>query len=103
MSQKSILTIAGSDSISGAGIQQDIKIGQKLSTYVATAITAITVQDSKQIHYFQNLSENILQDQIIKIIDDLKIDFIKIGMISCPKQMQKIFNNAIAQGNQGKA
>ena len=86
-----ILSIAGSDSISGAGIQQDIKVGQKLKTYIATAISTITVQDSSKIHYFENLNPKILQDQILAILNDLSINIIKIGMISCPHQMQKIF------------
>jgi hydroxymethylpyrimidine kinase/phosphomethylpyrimidine kinase len=87
---KIILSIAGSDSIAGAGIQQDIKVGQRLQTYVATAISAVTVQNSSTICYFQNLSPKILQDQILTILDDLQIDFIKIGMVACPMQMQKI-------------
>jgi hydroxymethylpyrimidine/phosphomethylpyrimidine kinase len=94
--QKSILSIAGSDSISGAGIQRDIKVGQKLKTHVATAISAITVQDSSKIHYFQNLSPKIFQDQILAILNDLQIDFIKIGMVSCPEQM-RIISDIITQ------
>ncbi|MGE0242430.1 MAG: bifunctional hydroxymethylpyrimidine kinase/phosphomethylpyrimidine kinase [Nitrososphaeraceae archaeon] len=75
------LSIAGSDPSSGAGIQADIKTFSSLGVYGCSAITAITVQNSKQITDIFPVSAEIVIKQIKVILEDLNIQAIKIGMV----------------------
>ena len=76
-----ILVIAGSDSCSGAGIQADLKAVTFMGGYCCTAITAVTAQNTVGVHSMFLLPVSIVVSQIKAIIDDLKIDAIKIGML----------------------
>jgi len=76
-----ILVIAGSDSCGGAGIQADIKTATTLKTYCATAITCLTAQNSQKIYDIFYPPTSFLNKQIEVILDDIKIDIIKIGML----------------------
>lgn len=77
-----VLTIAGSDSSGGAGIQADLKTFSALGVYGASAITAITAQNTQGVHSQCALSPQIVYDQIIAVIDDLHPSFVKVGMLS---------------------
>ena len=77
-----VLTIAGSDSSGGAGIQADLKTFFSLGVYGASAITAITAQNTQGVHSQCALSPQIVYDQIIAVIDDLHPSFVKVGMLS---------------------
>jgi hydroxymethylpyrimidine/phosphomethylpyrimidine kinase len=77
----SILTIAGSDSCGGAGIQADIKTITSLGAHALTAVTAITVQNSLGIVETYDIPERVICLQIKTIIDDLFPDAVKIGML----------------------
>ena len=77
-----VLTIAGSDSSGGAGIQADLKTFSSLGVYGASAITAITAQNTQGVHSQCALSSQIVYDQIIAVIDDLHPSFVKVGMLS---------------------
>lgn len=79
---KVALSIAGSDSSGGAGIQADIKTFSALGVYGATAITAITAQNTLGVHSQLSLPPQIVHDQIIAVIDDLSPSVIKIGMLA---------------------
>ena len=76
-----ILSIAGSDSIGGAGIQADIKTATSLKTYIATAITCITSQDSRKVYEISYLSTDLVKNQIEVVLNDIKINAIKTGML----------------------
>ena len=76
------LTIAGSDSCGGAGIQADIKTMSALGVYAASAITAITVQNTKGVYGIQNVEPEIVKGQIEAVMDDIPPDAIKIGMVN---------------------
>jgi hydroxymethylpyrimidine/phosphomethylpyrimidine kinase len=76
-----ILIIAGSDSIGGAGLQADIKTATSLKTYAATAITCLTAQDSAKVYDIFYPPVDFLVGQINAVLDDIKIDAIKIGML----------------------
>lgn len=96
MRMKSVLTIAGSDPISGAGIQADLKTFSTLGVYGFTAITAITVQNTKTISRIFPLPSYLIAEQIKSIISDSKPDAIKVGMVynrSIIFQLQKILND----------
>src|SRR5437870_4730256 len=76
-----ILSIAGSDSGGGAGIQADIKTVTALGGYAMTAITAVTVQDSTGVHAFHPVPPNIVAEQIRVVLADIGADAIKTGML----------------------
>ncbi|MDR1730344.1 MAG: bifunctional hydroxymethylpyrimidine kinase/phosphomethylpyrimidine kinase [Prevotellaceae bacterium] len=76
-----VLTIAGSDSCGGAGIQADIKTISSLGAYACSAITAITAQNTLGVRSIQGISPSVLKDQIEAVFDDLTIDAVKTGML----------------------
>ncbi|WP_059102530.1 bifunctional hydroxymethylpyrimidine kinase/phosphomethylpyrimidine kinase [Shouchella shacheensis] len=76
-----VLTIAGSDSGGGAGIQADIKTCQELSVYTTTAITAITVQNTCGVKSVEPLAPALVQRQIEAVLEDIGADVVKTGML----------------------
>ena len=76
-----ILTIAGSDSSGGAGIQADVRTITMLGGYAMTAITAITAQDTTGIHAIEVLSPEMVAAQIDACVNDIGVDAVKIGML----------------------
>lgn len=77
-----ILSIAGSDSSGGAGIQADIKTCTALGCYAATAITAVTVQNTLGVTDVQIIDPKIVTGQIEAVLEDIQIDAIKFGMLA---------------------
>lgn len=77
-----IFSIAGSDCSGGAGIQADIKTISALGGYAAAAITAVTVQNTMGVQAVHSVPAAIVRAQIEAVMDDLKPDAIKIGMIN---------------------
>ena len=77
-----VLSIAGSDSSGGAGIQADLKTFSALGVYGATAITAITAQNTQGVNSQFALPPQMVYDQITAVIDDLNLSVVKIGMLS---------------------
>jgi hydroxymethylpyrimidine/phosphomethylpyrimidine kinase len=78
---KRVLTIAGSDSGGGAGIQADIKTISACGCYAMTAITAITVQNTLGVTGVHPVPEHFVEDQINAVLSDIGADAIKIGML----------------------
>lgn len=76
-----VLSIAGSDSIGGAGIQADIKACTALGAYAMTAITAITAQNTKGVDSYVAVDDDMLRAQLQSVISDVRPDAIKIGML----------------------
>ncbi|MGE4518799.1 MAG: hydroxymethylpyrimidine/phosphomethylpyrimidine kinase, partial [Desulfobacteraceae bacterium] len=79
---KTALTIAGSDSSGGAGIQADLKTFQANMVFGMSVITAVTVQNTKGVTNVQNIDPEIVRGQIEDLFEDIKIDAVKIGMLS---------------------
>lgn len=77
-----VLIIAGSDSGGGAGIQADIKAVSALGGYAATAITAITVQNTLGVTGIHAVPEQIIAEQMRAVLDDIGADVIKTGMLA---------------------
>ena len=77
-----VLSIAGSDSSGGAGIQADLKTFSALGVYGATAITAITAQNTQGVYAQFALAPQMVYDQIVAVLDDLHPSYVKIGMLS---------------------
>jgi len=80
-----VLTIAGSDSGGGAGIQADIKTISACGCYAASAITAITVQNTLGVQSVEPVSVPTIEGQIRAVLDDIGADAIKIGMLHSAK------------------
>jgi len=78
---RAALTIAGSDSSGGAGIQADMKTMSALGIYSCTVITAITAQNTSNVDYILPLDADIIKKQIMSILSDIPIHAIKIGMV----------------------
>ena len=79
---RTALTIAGSDSSGGAGIQADLKTFQAHGVFAMTAITAVTVQNTRKVYAIQEISPDIVKGQILCLFDDIAIHAVKIGMVS---------------------
>lgn len=86
------LSIAGSDPSSGAGIQADIKTFSSLGVYGCSVITAITVQNTKEIIEIFPIPSEIVIKQIKAILEDIKIQSIKIGMVYDELIIAKIYD-----------
>ena len=76
-----MLAIAGSDSGGGAGIQADIKTITALGGYAATAITALTAQDTRGVHDIHRVPPAFVAPQIALVLDDIGADAVKTGML----------------------
>ena len=81
MAEGRVLIIAGSDSGGGAGVQADIKTVTILGGYAATAITAITAQDTTDVHEIWPIPPRIVAAQAQAVLADIGADAIKIGML----------------------
>ncbi|MCQ4725170.1 bifunctional hydroxymethylpyrimidine kinase/phosphomethylpyrimidine kinase [Anaerotignum faecicola] len=79
---KNVLTIAGSDSCGGAGIQADIKTFCAHGTYAMSVITAVTVQNTMGVFGCQDISPEIISGQIDAIFTDIDVSAVKVGMVS---------------------
>ena len=84
------MTIAGSDSCGGAGVQADIKTMSALGVYAASAITAITVQNTLGVYAIQDINPEIVKGQIEAVMDDIHPDAIKVGMVNNCATIQAI-------------
>jgi hydroxymethylpyrimidine/phosphomethylpyrimidine kinase len=76
-----VLTIAGSDSGGGAGIQADLKTISACGCYGMSAITAITVQNTVGVHGIHTIPVEVVKEQIKAVLDDIGANAIKIGML----------------------
>ena len=76
-----VLSIAGSDSSGGAGIQADIKTLSALGVYGATAITAITAQNTQGVHAQHALPPQMVRDQIVAVVEDLSPAVVKSRLL----------------------
>ena len=79
---KRALTIAGSDSGGGAGIQADLKTFGALGVYGASAITAVTAQNTVTVSRIQEIDPEVVAAQIEAVIEDIGFDAVKTGMLA---------------------
>lgn len=78
---KTVLTIAGSDSCGGAGVQTDIKIISMLGAYAVSAVTALTAQNTLGVHDIYEIPADFIGKQIDSLADDFEIAAVKTGML----------------------
>ena len=85
-----VLTIAGSDSGGGAGIQADLKTFAALGCYGMTAITALTAQNTQGVQGIYGVDASFLKAQIAAVVDDIGVDAVKIGMLHAPEVVEVV-------------
>ena len=84
------LTIAGSDSGGGAGIQADLKTFSALGVYGASVITALTAQNTHTVSAIHDAPPAFIAQQIDAVFGDIRIDAVKIGMLSRPEVIEVV-------------
>ncbi|QXM06434.1 bifunctional hydroxymethylpyrimidine kinase/phosphomethylpyrimidine kinase [Crassaminicella indica] len=89
---KHCLTIAGSDSSGGAGIQADLKTFSAHATFGMSIITAVTAQNTQGVFDVQDITPTVIANQIKAIFDDIHVHGIKIGMVSKTETIEIIAN-----------
>lgn len=87
-----ILSIAGSDPSSGAGIQSDVRTFTDLGAHALTVITSITSQNTTKFGKVESVSSKMIKNQIDSVFSDFKIDAIKIGMIFDTMSIKAIYS-----------
>ena len=87
------LTIAGSDSGGGAGIQADLKAMSALGVYGASVITAVTAQNTQAVTAVHGIPLDVISAQIEAVLSDLDVGAIKIGMLATPED-----HHTVAEG-----
>ena len=88
-----ILTIAGSDSGGGAGVQADLKVITALGGYGMSVITAITAPNTLGVIAIQDVDLAVIEAQIDAVLNDIGADSIKIGMLASPEIVQVVANS----------
>ena len=84
------LTIAGSDSGGGAGLQADLKVFTVLGVYGMSAVTSVTAQNTTGVHGIYNLSPEAVGAQIDAVVGDIGVDALKTGMLATPELVQTV-------------
>ena len=88
-----VLTVAGSDSGGGAGIQADIKTITLLGSYAASALTALTAQNTKGVASIHSLPPSFITSQLNSVLSDIPIDVVKTGMLHTPAIVSALAEN----------
>ncbi len=84
------LTIAGSDSGGGAGIQADLKTFSALGVYGASVITVLTAQNTRGVDAIFEISADFIKQQIDTVVSDLNVDAVKLGMLYRPAIIEEV-------------
>ena len=85
-----VLTIAGSDSGGGAGVQADLKVITSLGGYGLSVITAITAQNTLGVTRIQDIDLDVIEAQIDAVLLDIGADIVKIGMLASPEIVRTV-------------
>ncbi|MCR4442086.1 MAG: bifunctional hydroxymethylpyrimidine kinase/phosphomethylpyrimidine kinase [Peptococcaceae bacterium] len=87
---KNVLTIAGSDSCGGAGIQADLKTFAAHGVYGMSVITAVTAQNTQGVLAVQDIDAEVIARQIEAVFTDIEVSAVKIGMVSLSRSIAAI-------------
>ena len=93
-----VLTIAGSDSGGGAGLQADLKVITALGGYGMSVITAITAQNTLGVTRIQDVDLDVIEAQIDAVLVDIGIDIVKIGMLASPEIVRTVAKALLRHG-----
>ena len=92
---KNVLSIAGSDCSAGAGIQADLKTFIANGVYGMTVITSLTAQNPQKVKMLEDVSIEMLKNQIEAIFDVMEVSAIKIGMLNSKKNGEVVYSNLL--------
>ena len=92
---KNVLSIAGSDCSAGAGIQADLKTFVANGVYGMTVITSITAQNTNEVRMVEDVSSEMLKNQIEVIFDVIEVSAVKIGMLNSKENAELIYKELI--------
>lgn len=95
---KAVLTIAGSDSGGGAGIQADLKVFTTLGAFGTSAITAVTAQDTRGVRGVYDISPQVVREQLKTVFDDFDIKALKTGMLFNREIIEEVASEVERQG-----
>ena len=84
------LTIAGSDSGGGAGVQADLKTFSALGVYGTSVVTALTAQNTQGVRAIHDVPADFVLTQLDAVLSDIAVDAIKIGMLSSPAIIEAV-------------
>ncbi len=84
---KKVLSIAGSDCSGGAGIQADLKTFSAHRVYGMSVITSVVAENTVRVLIYQDISPQIIKDQMDAVFEDIFPDAVKIGMLSSQETM----------------
>ena len=92
---KNVLSIAGSDCSAGAGIQADLKTFVANRVYGMTVITSLTAQNPEKVKMIEDVSIEMLKNQIEAIFDVIEVSAVKIGMLNSKENVEVIYSNLL--------
>ena len=92
---KNVLSIAGSDCSAGAGIQADLKTFVANGVYGMTVITSLTAQNPEKVKMIEDVSIEMLKNQIEAIFDVIEVSAVKIGMLNSKENVEVIYSNLL--------
>jgi len=92
---KNVLSIAGSDCSAGAGIQADLKTFVANGVYGLTVITSLTAQNPEKVKMVEDVSIEMLKNQIEAIFDIMKVSAVKIGMLNSKENVEIIYDELL--------
>ena len=92
---KNVLSIAGSDCSAGAGIQADLKTFVANGVYGMTVITSLTAQNPQKVKMLEDVSIEILKNQIEAIFDVMEVSAVKIGMLNSKENGEVVYSNLL--------
>ena len=84
---KKVLTIAGSDCSGGAGIQADLKTFSAHGVFGMSVIVSVVAENTSRVIDYQDISTDIIKKQMDAVFEDIEVDAVKIGMLSCAEIM----------------
>lgn len=90
MQPLTVLTIAGSDSGGGAGVQADLRTFSAFKLHGTTALTAVTAQNTTGVMAVQNIDPQMVEAQVLAIVEDFEVSAVKTGMLAQPATVVKV-------------
>lgn len=90
MQPLTVLSIAGSDSGGGAGIQADLRTFSAFALHVTTAVTAVTAQNTVGVDSVFNIDPEMVAAQVLSVTDDFEVSAVKTGMLAQPATVERV-------------
>lgn len=92
---KTALTIAGSDCSGGAGIQADLKTMSAHGVFGMSVVVTVVAENTARVISIQDIKPEIICDQMTAVFEDIKVDAVKIGMLSSPECIEAVYKKLV--------